>query len=1011
MSYSFEGMLDVRQLGARQETHEDLFLQLYDELLSWAMYLTDRRRERAEDLVHDSFIQFTRTRPDLSSIKDIRSYLFRVIRNMHLSHLRRWLQSSYAPLSISDFDSAEAGLRTIAVETDHAARQLEDVKLRVLADLRHVCHYACARKELSKAGSVLILRFFHGYYPSEISRIMRTTRKAVEEWLRIARREVKVHQSDPLRLRFMSWNPKLDVPSLGPKLSADEIVEELRQAVFRTQHGDCVEREQLQRIYSAENDVPVECATLAHIVSCEPCLDKVNGVLGIDPLSARCPIDKLGRDKSSSSTLGPPRVEEFKRKAAKSVRAHDEHRPLELRIVVNGYVLASQRVAYEQSEQIVTVNLNEPISFVEVFSEQDIRLMYFEVHSTTPGSDQQERIQLTGGRALEAVMSFGDVWPILRVSYCDPSLGSAIAPDLDREIQRKVRAREPACVRKLSEPVFKLACYELPDIKGPWAWSQFFRPARLTAVIAIILIAALLWSNRPVPSVLAAALLKQAVEAEQVLSSNPNEAINQVVTLEERNAEDGRLLSTRRIDTWRRGDGTTARRLYDQNHKPIAGEWKESTGSRRVYHRGVSVHQQAISQKFEDLLSTGDLWRLDLSAAGFESVILAVNVNRAKVKETASSYVVSYEPPASAGSDTTSQLVRATLTLNRSDLHATEQTLVVKSMNRVSEYRFIEASYQRHGIESVPKLVFDPDPELAGSAAHEPVSDQEARMVMPTPAMSDLELAALEVEARYLLDQVGANLGEQVTFARTADGRLRIEALVDTDNRKAELVRALEPIERNPAVAIDVSTIAEASKRHGQPTTSEPSVITRFEGGRSEMPAYEDLRRHFTEKLGRGASDAEVEREIQRFAAMMQIRAEEPMKQAWALKRLVENFTPAQLKAMDPKSFERWRRMIAIHSGAVQVETEKLRHALEKVFVDGVRVTEEQYSGDLQDVEEVMRVVERLFELVSTSERIVSRAFSHSVGNGAAVSIRGEQLWRSLRRAEALAKRLAVIAR
>lgn len=152
MSYSFERKLDVRRLEEEQETHEQVFLQMYEELLSWATYLTNWKPERAEDLLHDSYIQFTRSRPDLSSIRDIRSYLFRTIRNTHLSQERRYLQSRYPSLPISDFDSAEAALRTIAVESNHIERQVEEVKLRVVGELRQVCLYACARKEDSKAG-------------------------------------------------------------------------------------------------------------------------------------------------------------------------------------------------------------------------------------------------------------------------------------------------------------------------------------------------------------------------------------------------------------------------------------------------------------------------------------------------------------------------------------------------------------------------------------------------------------------------------------------------------------------------------------------------------------------------------------------------------------------------------------------------------------------------------------------------------------------------------------------
>jgi len=60
---------------------------------------------------------------------------------------------------------AETGLRTIDPRD----------QIQVHDELRRVYQYACARKETSKAGSVLILRFFHGYYPSEIAKLLRLT--------------------------------------------------------------------------------------------------------------------------------------------------------------------------------------------------------------------------------------------------------------------------------------------------------------------------------------------------------------------------------------------------------------------------------------------------------------------------------------------------------------------------------------------------------------------------------------------------------------------------------------------------------------------------------------------------------------------------------------------------------------------------------------------------------------------------------------------------------------------
>src|SRR5713101_5970835 len=150
-------------------THEDLFIERYQKLFVWALQMTGNDRELAEDLVQDAFIQFTFTRSDLAVVRNLDAYLYGLLRNLHLSQVRRSARSRLQPISIVDYESAEMGL---------CSADARD-QIRAQDELRQVCHYACVRKDTAWVGSVLILRFFHGYYPSEIARLLRTTRKSV----------------------------------------------------------------------------------------------------------------------------------------------------------------------------------------------------------------------------------------------------------------------------------------------------------------------------------------------------------------------------------------------------------------------------------------------------------------------------------------------------------------------------------------------------------------------------------------------------------------------------------------------------------------------------------------------------------------------------------------------------------------------------------------------------------------------------------------------------------------
>jgi len=202
------------------ENHEEIFLAHYSRLRAWALTLTNRDNERAEDLVHDAFVQFTFSRPDISTISNLNGYLYTMLRNLYLSDMRRLERLQRRTLSIVDYDSAELGLRVVD------PRQL----IRIQDELRRVCQFACVRKETSKAGSVLILRFLHGYYPKEIAQIIRATRQVVEERLRTARNEVRQYLKDPRSLHFMRGSDAAHMApvEMGFARTSDELLVELR---------------------------------------------------------------------------------------------------------------------------------------------------------------------------------------------------------------------------------------------------------------------------------------------------------------------------------------------------------------------------------------------------------------------------------------------------------------------------------------------------------------------------------------------------------------------------------------------------------------------------------------------------------------------------------------------------------------------------------------------------------------------------------------------------------------
>jgi RNA polymerase sigma-70 factor (ECF subfamily) len=269
-----------RAEASEQGAHEEVFLTRYGTLRAWAMRLTGGDAARAEDLVHDAFVNFTLARPDLARMQNLDGYLYRMLRNLNTSRVRRAARRHEDAPAVVEYDSVEFALR--AADT----REL----IRVQDELRQVCHYATLRKESSKAGSVLILRFMHGYYPGEIARFTRTTREAVEERLRVARSEAKQYLKDPGSLRFMGREKARRggcAASTGYAQTPEELLRDLRRRVFDSRRGECLEESGLACLYEGPASGAPDRATLAHLVSCPVCIDEVNSLRGLPPLAER----------------------------------------------------------------------------------------------------------------------------------------------------------------------------------------------------------------------------------------------------------------------------------------------------------------------------------------------------------------------------------------------------------------------------------------------------------------------------------------------------------------------------------------------------------------------------------------------------------------------------------------------------------------------------------------------------------------------------------------------------
>ena len=153
-------------------------------------------RAAAEDLVHDTFLRVALRHPDAREIRDVDGYLVRhdaerapvagpAAQRPAAQKWSRWPTTSR---------SRPACWRPARKQNRQAAYE----------ELTLIARYACLRKATSKAASALILRFFHGYYPTEIARVLHATEPAVDVRLRIARAEARAFVAAPDRIRAIA---------------------------------------------------------------------------------------------------------------------------------------------------------------------------------------------------------------------------------------------------------------------------------------------------------------------------------------------------------------------------------------------------------------------------------------------------------------------------------------------------------------------------------------------------------------------------------------------------------------------------------------------------------------------------------------------------------------------------------------------------------------------------------------------------------------------------------------
>src|SRR6266498_2421089 len=499
----------------------------------------------------------------------------------------------------------------------------------------------------------------------------------------------------------------------------------------------------------------------------------------------------------------------------------------------------------------------------------------------------------------------------------------------------------------------------------PW-----FKPlARgLAAALALILVVALVIYFKREPTVSASELLRNVTEAQDArLRTTAEPVVHQ-------------RLRIRRIDQASVSEASATLEIWNDTKNARVREFTVD-GNQAVSFSGnvgrVTSSQSSRNQVIDDLAQVLSTNHMDpqrpLSAVSYQSWHNTLQhqrdeVTRSKLPGGVDAVTLHTVPAAQVK---VGQIADAVFIVRAKDWQPSTLRLSVRAEDVHHIYELTEDLSEVLNLAQVDPKIFAN--ETVALAPTPKASPQMSPSSSPLAKLSPINVplvtippatADLEVEALQLLNQVGADLGEQVS--------------------------------------VKIQTVAEAVAK--QTNTPNPSPSTRaVQIAGNAMAAEPELRAYFAREGGN------TDEAVRRFAARMVGLSNQGMDHLWAMKRLLNQFSPEEQRGLTPEARAKWFKLIRTHARSYQQTTQSLRRELQPVFFPGQSTAGASAEGaGIADTNELARTVEELFELGSSNDRVIRSAFTSSSGGAMTTVIKAPQFWQALKNAEATAARIAL---
>jgi RNA polymerase sigma factor (sigma-70 family) len=753
---------------------EEALAEHYDQLRAWALGLTRGDEDVSLDIVHDLYLYVLLAKPDFSRIKNLDSYLYKCLRHLHIAYMAKSSRLGSQQISVADIESIQFALWTSP----------ESYVLEHQNELRRICQYVIARKNQTKGASFFILRFFHDYDLREIGEIANLSLALVRSSLSRMRTEVQHYLGEPN-------NYESTVDTSGEiqwtTVSSIELFRHLRTMIMRARAGDCLEAGELLEHYQALVPKPISCALLSHIVSCERCLSIIDRHFRRPTLCDREPLNIDGASILGRRGTGVKRKSLSHKDLLQVVLRHRkdvyEHYPRLLSIAVDGKIIASHHVQGQRSRQSARVERPEQVGCIEVYSEEDVRLILILLEDLPPQGPltKIEHVDLSDGRWIEMRITFDSVGLISETIYFDPTVEATLPESIHddepqvaslhtvrmgrvKELAEEDQVARYAPQSESSRGARKIRLFRQHRQAILWFHLKFRRlviaplatlPRAAMAVTAVVLICVLPVMQTRDTLLRAETILIQSAAWQYNSVTGSDQVLHRSFEYSERrrSAHTG---TKRRVEVWcLPRSGSEVKRLIDADGRVLAESRAPLSG----------------------LPTPSTAWRYDPSPENYRPLVMSGSKTRIFESQTA---LVLKGPQAEISFDRTSYRPTHSL-LHFSDL----------------EVEFDEQSTRAERIQDTPfaQVV----------ETHENKLDTK----LPAPAPEKADLDTSELLARLRLHALNADLGEDLHISREVR-RVAITGTVATDSRLKELTAQLRGI---PHLTLSLRTPDEESSR------------------------------------------------------------------------------------------------------------------------------------------------------------------------------------------------------